>query len=53
MKQTSYAKKLLEKAGLAECNPTKYHMDPKEQLTKDEGGKWVNDTQFKSLVGVH
>lgn len=51
LKQTSYAKKILGKAGLAECNPTKYPMDPKEQLTKDMGGKRVDVTQFKSLVG--
>ena len=51
LKQTGYAKKILGKAGLAECNPTKYPMDPKEQLTKDAGGKRVDVTQFKSLVG--
>lgn len=27
-------------------------MDPKEQLTKDEGGKRVDVTQFKSSVGA-
>ena len=29
LKQTSYAMKIIEKAGLAGCNPTKYPMDPK------------------------
>ncbi|XP_074343084.1 secreted RxLR effector protein 161-like [Apium graveolens] len=33
------------------CNPTKYPMDPKEQLTKDEGGKTVDTTQYKIMVG--
>lgn len=33
------------------CNPTKYPRDPKEQLVKDEGGKVVNATEFKSMVG--
>lgn len=51
LKQTSYAKKILEKAGLADCNPTKFPMDPKETLTKDENGKPVDSTLFKSLVG--
>ena len=51
LKQSGYAKKILQKAGLDECNPTKFPMDPKEQLTKDEGGKAVNTTEFKSLVG--
>lgn len=51
LKQTGYAKKILEKAGLRDCNPTKFPMDPKEQITKDEGGKSVNTTEFKSMVG--
>ena len=51
LKQSGYAKKLLERAGMAECNSTKYPMDPKEIMTKDEGGKSVDATQFKSLVG--
>ena len=51
LKQTGYAKKLLVQAGLAECNPTKYPMDPKEQLTKDDGGKKVDSTEYRSLVG--
>lgn len=33
------------------CNPTKYPMDPKEQMSKDEGGKAVDATEYKSLVG--
>lgn len=51
LKQTGYAKKLLKQAGLEDCNPTKFPMDPKEQLTKDEGGKQVDATQYRSLVG--
>ena len=51
LKQTSYAKKVLEKAGLNDCNPTKYPMDPKLLITKDGDGKVVNPTEFKSLVG--
>lgn len=51
LKKTSYANKIPRKAGLTECNPTKLHMDPKEQLKKEEGGKEVDVTQFKSLVG--
>lgn len=33
------------------CNPTRYPMDPKESINRDEGGKPVDKTQFKSLVG--
>lgn len=51
LKQSAYARKVLEKAGLLDCNPTKYPFDPKEQITKDEGGKQVNVTQYKSLIG--
>lgn len=51
LKQTAYAKKILEKAGMVDCNPTKFPMDPKEFLTKDEGGKMVDATQFKSMIG--
>ncbi|KAL8145756.1 hypothetical protein AgCh_003778 [Apium graveolens] len=51
LKQTGYGKKILEKAGLKDCNPVNYPMDPKECISKDEGGKPVNTTQFKSLVG--
>lgn len=51
LKQAAYAKKLLEKSGLGECNPVRYPMDPKEVMTKDEGGKDVDATYFKSIVG--
>lgn len=46
MKQEAYAK-----AGLAECNPVKHPMDPKEVITKDQGGKEVDVTFYKSLIG--
>lgn len=51
LKQSGYARKILERAGMADCNPTKYPMDPKEQLTKDEKGKLVDGTQYRSMVG--
>lgn len=51
LKQTAYAKKLLERAGMAECNPIKYLMGPKAQLHKNENGKLVNPTVFKSIIG--
>lgn len=51
LKQSVYAKKLLEKAGLTDCNPSKYPMETKVQLVKDESGKPVNPAIFKSLVG--
>lgn len=51
LRQTAYARKLLEKAGMRDCNSVKYPMEPKLQLDKDENGKPVNPTQFKSMVG--
>lgn len=37
LKQTGYASKILNKAGMLDCNPTKVPMHPKEMLNKDEG----------------
>lgn len=51
LKQAAYARKILDMAGLSECKPVKYPMEPKVQLSKDEKGKLVNPTDYKSLVG--
>lgn len=51
LRQTGYAKKILEKAGMADCNSTKYPMDPNDHINKDEGGITVDPTQYKSLIG--
>lgn len=51
LKQTAYAKKLLEKARMFDCNPVRFPMEPKLQLHKDERGKPVNATEYKSIVG--
>lgn len=51
LKQSGYARKVLEKANMLGCNPTKFPMDPKLQITKDEKGTPVDPTKFKSLVG--
>ncbi|GJW63596.1 zinc finger, CCHC-type containing protein [Tanacetum coccineum] len=47
IKQESYARKILEEAGMSKCNPAKWPMDPKLQLTKDEGGKEVDPTKYR------
>lgn len=44
LKQTAYAVKILEKAGLWYCNATKLPLDPKEYIDKDEGGQQVDPT---------
>lgn len=51
LKQAGYAKKILSKAGMHECNPTKIPLHPKEVINKDEGGTPVDPTNFKSIVG--
>lgn len=51
LKQSSYANKIIVKASIKGCNSTKYPKDPKDQINKDEGGKAVDTTMYKSLVG--
>lgn len=50
LKQSTYARKILEKTGMIGCNPTKFPMNPKLLITKDEGGPPIDSTLFKSMV---
>lgn len=43
--------KLLERAGLKECNSTRFPLDPKELVSKDEAGQVVDATLYRSLIG--
>lgn len=51
LKQVAYAKKVLERASMAGCNVVKFPMEPKLVMHKDENGKPVNATEYKSTVG--
>lgn len=51
LKQSAYAKKVLEKAGLWNCNVTKCPMEQKLQLDRDEDGQMVDTTEYRSIVG--
>ncbi|GJT95008.1 putative RNA-directed DNA polymerase, partial [Tanacetum coccineum] len=51
LKQSAYARNVLLKAGMADCNPSKSLIEHKEELTKDEGGVLVNPTLFRSIIG--
>lgn len=51
LRQTGYAKKIIEKAGLKGCNPVKFPMDSKDVLDKDEGGKTIDATYYRSIIG--
>nr|GEX57797.1 zinc finger, CCHC-type [Tanacetum cinerariifolium] len=46
-----YARKILKETVMSNCNPTKWPMDPKLQLTKDEGGKEVDPTKYRRIIG--
>lgn len=52
LSQSAYAKRIMQKVGLLECNPAKYPMEEKIQLTKDEGGKPVNPTQLELFLVI-
>lgn len=51
LSQAGYAKKLLDKTGMTDCNPTKILMGPKLQISKNGEGEPVNPTEYKSSVG--
>ena len=51
LKQSGYAKKLLEKSGMMSCNSCKFPMEYKLQLDRDEGGKLVDATEYRGIVG--
>lgn len=51
LKQSAYARKLLEKANMLGCNSVKYPMEPRVQIHKDENGKRVDATKYRSLIG--
>lgn len=44
-------KKIVKKANTQGCNPTRYPMEPKIELSKDATGKAINPTMYKNLVG--
>ncbi|KAF2310093.1 hypothetical protein GH714_006509 [Hevea brasiliensis] len=50
--QTGYAKKILEKMGVGECNPCKLPMEPRTKLSKVvDGEALVDATLYRSLIG--
>jgi hypothetical protein len=51
LNQASYARKILEKAGLNECNSCKIPMEPKLKLRKESPSPLVDATFYKCLVG--
>ena len=51
LRQASYAKKLLQKAGMEDCNSCATPMEPRLKLTKTGDGKLVDATFYRSMVG--
>ncbi|XP_021974424.1 uncharacterized mitochondrial protein AtMg00810-like [Helianthus annuus] len=49
--QAGYAQKILEVAGMAECNSTLFPMQPKIKLNKDEGDKPYDATTYRRIIG--
>jgi hypothetical protein len=49
--QSAYAKKLLEKAGMAGCNGCVTPMEPKLKLSKRSTALAVDATQYRSIIG--
>jgi hypothetical protein len=49
--QAAYAKKILEKAGMIDCNSCKAPMEPRLKLSKESSSPLVDATFYRSLVG--
>jgi hypothetical protein len=49
--QASYAKKLLKRAGLSDCNPCTTPMEARLKLSKEGAGDPVDKVLFRSIIG--
>lgn len=51
LKQSTYANKILQQFGMAECNTAKLPMEHKMKLHKDVGGEPVDVTEYRRIIG--
>jgi hypothetical protein len=51
LRQTAYAKRIQELAGLSDCNPTLTPMEERLKLSRDSTAKEVDATHYRRLVG--
>jgi len=51
LKQSGFAKKVLEKCGMKDCNSTQIFMEPRLKLNKDSLEPPVDVTLYRSIVG--
>jgi hypothetical protein len=49
--QSSYARKIVESAGMECCNPCQTPMENRLKLTKNDGSGAVDPTSYRSIVG--
>ena len=51
LRQSAYARKLLERSGLGECRASQTPMEEKVKLSKDSTAPLVDATSYRSIVG--
>lgn len=51
LKQSAYAKRVLQQFGMIDCNPTKIPMEPRMKIGKDEEGTLVDSTEYRRVIG--
>jgi hypothetical protein len=51
LRQTAYAKRIVELAGLTDCNPALTAMEERLKLSRDSTTEEVDATQYRCLVG--
>jgi hypothetical protein len=51
LKQAAYASKILERAGMGNCNPCHTPMEHRLKLSKNSTAPPVNTTEYRGLVG--
>ena len=49
--QETYAKEILKKFKMANCNPVSTPMEPGAKLSKFDGGERVDASRYRSLIG--
>ncbi|CAH9074982.1 unnamed protein product [Cuscuta epithymum] len=51
LKQSAYARRVLQQFGMEDCNSSKCPMEARQQLGIDVGGVHVDPTEYRSLIG--
>ncbi|XP_047340346.1 uncharacterized mitochondrial protein AtMg00810-like [Impatiens glandulifera] len=51
IKQTTYAKKVLNQFGMLDCNSTKAPMEHRAQLYKDPEGQPIDAIEYRRVIG--